>query len=521
MFAYGWILDAVSHEVVWALTPRTGHVERNNYVFDGDVHLQPGTYIAYYAAYGSWRGTQKILRIMGKNLGRIEIGKGHRRRSPARDSSRWGLRIETRSSDDMRQVETLQKRHPDDARIFLQLVGMSDNDYEQKGFSLPQKMPVTVYCLGEYDESNDSMADNGWILNADTRERVWELGRDNFKFAGGAPKNKFARETITLPAGNYMVCYSCDFAHSTDAWNEPPPYDPDSWGITLWAATETEARRVKPYQDEESARSILSLTRQGDEAYVSQGFSLAHPSKVRVYALGEYSFSSEEFADYGWIEAWGSHRRVWEMTRDNCKPAGGAQKNRAADETVDLPAGDYVAYYMTDDSHSYGNWNSTPPHDPTHWGITVSGVGPSFDRSTVKLFDAETRGDKDQKYLVRLIRVGSDQHVRQRFHLDRPTRVRILCVGEGVDQEMFDYGWIEDTKGDTAVWEMTGRNSRHAGGARKNRIFDGNVLLDRGDYEANYVTDSSHAWGDWNDTRPPDPHLWGLTVSVAPDEKNP
>jgi len=65
------------------------------------------------------------------------------------------------------------------------------------------------------------------------------------------------------------------------------------------------------------------------------------------------------------------------------------------------------------------------------------------------------------------------------------------------------------------VWEMTMRNTHHAGGARKNRVFDGEVKLDTGRYVVHYQTDGSHAYGDWNDRRPPDPHGWGITVTMA------
>jgi hypothetical protein len=118
----------------------------------------------------------------------------------------------------------------------VQLIGLEDDQSEERGFHLDERMQVTIYCLGEF-AGGDGMADGGWLLDAATRKRVWALGPGNFKHAGGAPKNKLARETITLPAGDYLVYYSCDGSHSAGAWNAPPPYDPDFWGITIWAAS--------------------------------------------------------------------------------------------------------------------------------------------------------------------------------------------------------------------------------------------------------------------------------------------
>ena len=63
---------------------------------------------------------------------------------------------------------------------------------------------------------------------------------------------------------------------------------------------------------------------------------------------------------------------------------------------------------------------------------------------------------------------------------------------------MVDYGWIEDAKSGRRVWEMTYRMTEHAGGAKKNRRFDGVIRLPAGEYVLRYETDGSHSFGDWN-----------------------
>jgi hypothetical protein len=60
---------------------------------------------------------------------------------------------------------------------------------------------------------------------------------------------------------------------------------------------------------------------------------------------------------------------------------------------------------------------------------------------------------------------------------------------------------------------MTWRNTRAAGGARKNRIFDGDVMLDSGAYELHYETDDSHAFPAWNAAAPREPRRWGVVVT--------
>ncbi len=91
--------------------------------------------------------------------------------------------------------------------------------------------------------------------------------------------------------------------------------------------------------------------------------------------------------------------------------------------------------------------------------------------------------------------------------------VRIYALGEADDDEMADYGWIEDAKSRRKVWEMTYRVTEPAGGAQKNRRFDGTIPLPAGDYVLHYVTDGSHAFGDWNANPPDDPMSWGITIS--------
>jgi hypothetical protein len=78
-------------------------------------------------------------------------------------------------------------------------------------------------------------------------------------------------------------------------------------------------------------------------------------------------------ADEAWIED-ASGKHVWTLEYIRTRHAGGASKNRLADEVVSLPKGAYTLRFRTDDSHAYGHWNSDAPWDPEHYGVTVYGV---------------------------------------------------------------------------------------------------------------------------------------------------
>ncbi|MBI3189567.1 MAG: hypothetical protein HYZ33_02850 [Ignavibacteriales bacterium] len=77
---------------------------------------------------------------------------------------------------------------------------------------------------------------------------------------------------------------------------------------------------------------------------------------------------------------------------------------------------------------------------------------------------------------------------------------------------MFDYGWIENARTGEVVWEMTYTMTFHAGGARKNRMVNTTIVLDKGEYLLRYVSDDSHSYRDWNMDAPDDPTMWGITL---------
>lgn len=39
-----------------------------------------------------------------------------------------------------------------------------------------------------------------------------------------------------------------------------------------------------------------------------------------------------------------------------------------------LAQGEYTVFYESDGSHSFDNWNSDPPSDPTSYGVTIFAV---------------------------------------------------------------------------------------------------------------------------------------------------
>ena len=252
----------------------------------------------------------------------------------------------------------------------------------------------------------------------------------------------------------------------------------------------------------------MSLVHPRNSDYLSQGFSLKKDARLRVYAIGERDNSRRSMADYGTIMDASTREKVWTMDVDRTSHAGGASKNQYIDEIITLPRGNYVVTYTTDDSHTYDDWNSDPPYDKEHYGITVMGVGEKWDPSIVSKYTEE----RDKNLIAQIIRPGDNVDASRPFTLDKATRLRVYAIGEGMGREMDDYGWIEDARTGTVVWEMTYRMTFHAGGDRKNRMVNTTILLDRGDYRLRYKSDDSHSFGDWNADPPDDQQYWGITL---------
>jgi hypothetical protein len=500
-----WILNKGTREVVWKMRSASrSRYGRGLDEYTDLVELPRGEYEAYYAASPDWshdvQGFGELLDYLAGRIFRSDT-----RRREFRD-----LRLTIHGAGHRVGQEGVEQWHDQIRKESLvSLSGLWDNEYVRQGFILEKPMQITLYALGEI--TDDATDDYGWIINTKSGERVWRMSDFNTQRAGGAEKNRMVSETITLPPGSYAVYFVTDGSHSCRNWNAPPPYDPAFWGITISVKNASDKKYAKTFDFKgiEEKNSIVNLTRLGDDEFVSKGFTLEKPSDVRVYAIGEGR--DDRMYDYGWILDADAHKKIWTMEYDETENAGGDQKNRMVNKVMHLDKGSYIVYFATDGSHSFRNWNAAPPFDPEHWGISLSAVGEGFNAKDVSSY--EERPVKSA--LAQIVRVGNDERRRQHFTLSKRSDIHIYALGEGQGREMADYAWIEDADSRRVVWEMTYRLTEYAGGARKNRVFDGTITLPRGEYVLYYETDGSHAFNDWNDDPPDDPASWGVTIRLA------
>lgn len=512
--AYTWIIDSKTRRVVWKMTSdNTERVrgDRNLRKVSETQGFDKGKYELYYFAgtqfFGNItiKGTGDFFNFLGDVFGD--------RGSSELENLLPDCYVKISSSEITKNDVSVFPVTADMPGALLCFNKLGDSQYIQSGFSLDKPTSIRIYAVGECLSGSDSPVDYGWIVNAKTRSKVWEMTRWNTHWAGGGTKNRFFDEDVQLPAGDYILTYVTDDSHSYPKFNVNPPYDPLNWGITLLPSSNFISSAFHKYTPPSRGTALLEFTRARDDDFYEQPFKITNSTNIHIYALGECANSDKEFADYGWIQDAASGKIVWEMTYRNTEHAGGARKNRMFDDDITLAKGNYVLYYTTDDSHAYDDWNDSPPYDPTAWGIAL------YPGSGYKSGDLEKTTSKEieanSNILVKIVGVRDDENHREKFTLSKSSRIHIYAIGEGDPSEMFDYGWIIDTRTGRSVWEMTWRNTEPAGGARKNRMFDDDITLDQGTYEVHYVSDDSHSFNDWNSAKPRDPYNWGITVSIA------
>lgn len=498
--AYAWILNSDNRKVVWNfLEDYKQKNSRRLIEFDKELELEKGDYEVYYASGDNYYNN-------GYDFGDLlnDIFSGGRRHSDRRSNKKLFMTVSGPADIFVPNSGTAIVDQKAKSAI-VSIIRTPDNEHIKKGFSLSGETKIRVYAIGE--ATDNSAADYAWITDVRTNKRVWVMDTEWDDHAGGGKKNIYENKDIVLPAGSYMVHYVTDDSHSYEEWNVLPPRDPQFWGVTLWANSKEDYAKVKPFKEEDIVKPVVDLTRVRDDENLSKGFTLDEPMDLRIVCLGESG--GRDMADYGWIINADTRETVWEMRNNNSEHAGGASKNRMIDEVVSFEKGNYIVYYSTDGSHSYNDWNSTAPFDGEQWGISIWAVNEN-NAKKIKTFKEDDF--KNKNVIAQIVRVRDDENIKKTFTLDKDTKVRIYAIGEGSGHEMSDYGWIENKENGKVVWEMTYRTTERAGGSSKNRMYNGTILLPKGNYILYYETDDSHSYRDWNADPPKDPEMYGITL---------
>ena len=415
------------------------------------------------------------------------------------------------------------------------LVDLKDfypDEVKLSGFSISNGQEIdiefTAIMPGKY--TGKVSFSSAWMLNADTREVVWVSQESKIDDRDGIRAT--LKDAIDLEAGTFEVYYSTyPYYYFSDSWfyrsyhgffsylfNDDKDYLFEDEYAEMYLRIEGSGVAISEddlmsRQEKLRSNAFVSFPRLGDEEIYDQVFTVKKPVELNVYAIGEARKDGEY--DFGWIVNLKTRERVWQLNYKNSDHAGGARKNRVSQEKLTIEPGTYRIMFVTDDSHSYRRWNMAPPYDPEFWGVTVWLENESDAQYLTKLDGGDDFGITP---IVEFKKVRDREYLSQGFTLKERMDVQIYALGEGSDGDMYDYGWIVDLANHKTVWKMNYYDTESGGGDEKNRLFDGIITLDPGNYMVHYVTDGSHAYHSWNAGEPFDKKRWGITISV-PDNK--
>ena len=413
----------------------------------------------------------------------------------------------------------------------IEITGLRDGENEYEAFRISRDSELRLEISGARKSTRGEFFTNVWILDAKTRDLVWEISdieRRNIYNKYQRRRNNYTLFTVEIPLrlkkGDYELHYS--YLESgivitglndvldrifRNRSSKLSSTDLRKLGVKVTGKTNQLIPQGKNGLVQELIKNaIVSINKAGNNYNEKIGFKLNKATRVKIYCIGE-AYSDENY-DYGSIIDARTHRKVWEFDPSFADYAGGAEKNKLGEDYINLPAGEYYVYYSTDNSHSYNNWNEAPPYDPIFWGITIFAEDEKFSKIHVEPI---TRIE-ELETIVELTRIGDDENVSRGFSLNRDMDVRILALGEeGYDDYLVDYAWIIDADTRELIWRMNLRDTFHAGGGSKNRLFDRTIRLKKGNYIVYYSSDGSHSYEDFNVSPPYEPERWGITIWPA------
>ncbi|MCH8122254.1 MAG: hypothetical protein IH853_03950 [Bacteroidetes bacterium] len=508
---YGWILESESRNLIWS-------TDQAKLIRDGvlgetvdTIHIAPGSYEVFYTTLGPTENSIEDAPFLGLTPYWTNY------------ESSWSMSIReletgTNSGTLIRTSENRSKKMVYE-KEFWTTGPVSSRGTNPFWFRILRRVKMNVYAVGQMCSPN---CDYGWIEDARSGEKVWVMEWENTVPAGGAKTNRMFNGVLDLSPGVYRAVYRSYGSHSVSNWNANPPYNPDGWGITLFGVNEADAEEFDPWVDSEP---FILLTEIGNSKHEMIQFAVSDTINVLISALGEITTRGALW-DYGWLEDNDSGELLWEMSRENSLPAGGDRTNRVETAFLDLAPGEYTIHYRTDAGHAFGHWSLTKPSNPNRWGVALFAIDHPTEMGGLRIlhstrepdmpYDAaveDPRGASNLgEALVLLERVGNDADLYDTFVLDSDQEVYIVAQGEISTGGRWDYGWIESSSSGERIWELTLRNTTSAGGADRNRRFEGWVSLKAGSFTARFRSDLSHAYDDFGDEAPEKADEWGMRI---------
>jgi hypothetical protein len=405
----------------------------------------------------------------------------------------------------------------------IELGNLYPGELVYSAFEITENSTVTIKGkAGNFGKNfSEKYVFYGWILDSETRKIVWDA-REDFDFENQKGMYKF-EDKEPLDKGFYEVYYTSSSGYGVEINSFSDLMSnifsgfkgkkfKDKYRTELGLTVIGEKGKFKTVDKdkvfiERTKNAIVSISHVQNSQDAKKGFALKADTKMKIYSIGEGI--DEGIYDLAWITDAKSNKIVWKPTLDDSDHAGGGKKNYFVENVIELPKGSYILNYSSDDSHSFEEWSVMPPNDPQFWGATIWATS-NDDLQNIIPFNQ----DEILNPMIEIVKVGDDELRNQGFKLNQDSKLNILCLGEGYNEkDLADYGWIINAETKETLWSMNGNKKiSHAGGAKKNLMVEETIELKKGNYIANYSSDDSHSYAEWNASNPFDRTRWGLTI---------
>ena len=186
--------------------------------------------------------------------------------------------------------------------ILADLQNLHKRDIKVEGFILNETQSVSIKVVAA--SRKHPLWTRAWILNSDTRERVWDMRHASSNDEDHSTATY--TDKVSLPKGTYEVYYA-SFPYSFSNinglsglidflgdevfhWVDDDSFSGDYKNLSVIVTgqgTRLNEEAVKKLQDEYKKNSFFSMSGLWDNQYEHQGFILDKPTDLSIYALGE------------------------------------------------------------------------------------------------------------------------------------------------------------------------------------------------------------------------------------------
>lgn len=255
----------------------------------------------------------------------------------------------------------------------IDITQVQGNRVREERFEVTDSVWVRLEALGEI--SPETLMDFATLYDRFDHV-VWQQSRENSEHAEGSRNNRRSVAWLHLGPGSYRLRFETDPRHHyEDFESSRRPDHPERWGVALFAVGDA-AGRIVPQTTTKAADPATPPSREPFRALLrvqnkqsrEVTFTLDRPGRYLIVAQGE--LSAQSAYDTGGLRMGSDGAVLWQLHEAQTVHAGGAERNRIAQEEMFLGAGTYTLFFQTDDSHAYGDFDN-PPTYPELWGIAL------------------------------------------------------------------------------------------------------------------------------------------------------